>query len=108
MNVASTIAGRQVPAIQLIWSDENGCFPWDPGFNAVLLPMPPPLHLPPPRRMSAKLRADHRPGIDWRRATSARKSHANSWADPSPKQANWRLFFRIRQFRESTGFDFRF
>ncbi|WP_375486658.1 DUF4262 domain-containing protein [uncultured Mycobacterium sp.] len=33
MNCAAAICGSEVRALQLVWADEHGRWPWRPGFN---------------------------------------------------------------------------
>jgi Domain of unknown function (DUF4262) len=33
LTIATDLFGSDVRALQLVWPDTNGCFPWDPGFD---------------------------------------------------------------------------
>ncbi|MFR9806108.1 DUF4262 domain-containing protein [Pseudonocardia sp. RS010] len=34
LNVAVTLLGPEIRALQMVWADERGHWPWDPGFRA--------------------------------------------------------------------------
>jgi len=41
---ANARIGRELPALQLVWSDTRGLFPWEEGFETRLLAAQPPLY----------------------------------------------------------------